>query len=70
MDMKEKTLENLARRMAKRQGLQLVKTRRRDKFASDYGTYRLVEGGVALMHTNSLGAVMHVLTRSEWGEQK
>jgi ribosomal protein L34 len=43
----EKVRENRLRRMATRQGLQLVKSRRRDPRALDYGTYWLVdESGV------------------------
>jgi hypothetical protein len=37
----EKVRENRLRRMADRQGLQLVKSRRRDPRAVDYGTYAL-----------------------------
>jgi hypothetical protein len=36
-----KTFENRCRRAAQRQGLELVKSRRRDPLALDYGTYRL-----------------------------
>jgi hypothetical protein len=39
----EKVRENRLRRMAARQGLQLVKSRRRDPRALDYGTYWLVD---------------------------
>ena len=42
MDMSEKVRENRLRRMAKRQGFKLVKTRRLDPLAIDYETYRLV----------------------------
>jgi hypothetical protein len=38
----EKIRENRLRRMAERQGLQLVKSRRRDSLAIGYGTYWLV----------------------------
>ena len=37
----EKIRENRLRRMAERQGLQLMKSRRRDPRAIDYGTYML-----------------------------
>ena len=37
-----KVRENRLRRMAKRQGLTLVKCRRRDAYALDYGRYWLV----------------------------
>ena len=42
MDTGEKVRENRLRRMATRQGFRLVKTRRLDPLAIDYGTYRLV----------------------------
>lgn len=38
-----KVRENKARRMAKRQGLELVKSRRRDPRATDFGMYVLVD---------------------------
>lgn len=40
----DKVRENRLRRMAERQGLRLVKSRRRDEFAKGYGTYMLVAG--------------------------
>lgn len=39
----QKVLENKVRRMAARQGLRLMKSRRRDPNAWDYGTYMLVD---------------------------
>jgi hypothetical protein len=39
----EKVRENRLRRMADRQGLQLVKSRRRDPRATDYGRYALID---------------------------
>jgi len=39
----EKVRENKLRRMADRQGLQLIKSRRRDPRAIDYGGYMLIE---------------------------
>ena len=42
-DAEFKVLENRARRMAKRQGLRLVKSRRRDPRAWDYGCYCLAD---------------------------
>lgn len=39
----DKVRENRLRRMAKRQGLMLVKSRRRDPRAVDYGKYGLVD---------------------------
>ena len=38
----ERVRENRLRRMAARQGLRLLKSRRRDRYASGYGTYALV----------------------------
>ena len=42
MEQSEKVRENRLRRMAARQGFRLVKTRRLDPLATDYGTYHLV----------------------------
>jgi hypothetical protein len=39
----EKVKENRLRRAAERQGLQLMKSRRRDPRALDFGTYKLVD---------------------------
>ena len=41
MDNTEKVRENRVRRIAARQGFQLIKSRRRDPRAYDYGTYML-----------------------------
>ena len=41
MDQSIKVRENRLRRMAERQGLRLVKSRRRDPLAVDYGKYRV-----------------------------
>lgn len=41
-EQSEKVRENRVRRMAERQGLRLVKSRRRDPRATDYGNYMLV----------------------------
>lgn len=38
-----KTYENRLRRAAERQGLRLERSRRRDRRATDYGTYMLVD---------------------------
>ena len=40
----DKIRENRLRRMAERQGLRLTKSRRRDRHATGYGTYQLVDG--------------------------
>lgn len=45
-DTATKVRENKARRMAERQGLALVKTRRRDSRAVDYGSYKLVDSPI------------------------
>jgi hypothetical protein len=45
----EKVRENRVRRMAKRQGMKLMKSRRRDPLAIDYGGYMLVG-----IHTNTV----------------
>jgi hypothetical protein len=42
-DTTEKVRENRLRRMAERQGLRLMKTRRRDPRAYDFGTYMLID---------------------------
>jgi hypothetical protein len=42
VDEDDRVRENRLRRMARRQGLRLVKSRRRDLFATGYGTYLLV----------------------------
>jgi hypothetical protein len=52
----EKVRENKARRMARRQGLRLIKSRRRDPYALDYGHYWLAD-----ISTNLL------LIGGEWG---
>jgi hypothetical protein len=43
MDNSMKVQENRLRRMAERQGMMLVKSRRRDPRALDYGLYVLVD---------------------------
>ena len=52
--------ENRLRRMAKRQGLRLVKARRRDPLALDYGRFSLVDaasGEVVLGGTRDIAQV-------------
>lgn len=44
MDQSIKVRENRLRRMAERQGLRLVKSRRRDPLAVDFGKYRIETG--------------------------
>jgi hypothetical protein len=48
----EKVRENRLRRRAERQGCRLLKSRRRDPYAVDYGTYMLVDA-----ETNSVVAL-------------
>lgn len=55
-DIEFKVLENRLRRAADRQGYQLVKSRRRDPRAVDYGRYWLIE-------LNTRGATLG----GEWG---
>ena len=43
MAERQKVRENRLRRMAERQGLALEKSRRRDPYALDYGTYQIVD---------------------------
>jgi hypothetical protein len=45
----DKTRETRLRRMAQRQGLTLVKSRRRDPRATDYGTYVLADENKVLV---------------------
>lgn len=45
-DQAYKVRENRARRMAERQGLALIKSRRRDPRAIDYGRYGIARDGV------------------------
>jgi hypothetical protein len=40
----EKVVENRMRRIAERRGFRVVKSRRRDPMALDYGGYMLVDG--------------------------
>jgi hypothetical protein len=42
--MSDKVRENRARRAAERQGLMLMKSRRRDPMALDFNTWMLVDG--------------------------
>jgi hypothetical protein len=48
MDQSIKVRENRLRRMAQRQGLRLIKSRRRDPRALDYGTYWLADAYTSL----------------------
>lgn len=59
METEEKIRENRLRRRAQRQGFRLMKSRRRDPQALDYGTYMLVDastsGVVASAGNNGFG---------------
>ena len=57
-----KVRENRIRRMADRQGYRLLKSRRRDPLATDFGTYRLKRGAVTT-RTLTLDEVEEWLTR-------
>jgi hypothetical protein len=50
MDVEEKVRENRARRAAERQGLRLVKSKRRDPRAVDYGVYWVSDAHTGLLH--------------------
>lgn len=59
----EKVRENLLRRMAQRQGLELRKSRRRDPLAADYGRFWLVDPrgrrrGGAVVYGGEWGATL------------
>jgi len=58
----EKVRENRLRRMASRQGLQLVKSRRRDTRALDYGTYWLVDAAGVEVASGDADAIEARLT--------
>ena len=58
----EKVRENRLRRMAARQGLQLLKSRRRDPRALDYGTYWLVDASGVEVASGDVDAVEAQLT--------
>jgi hypothetical protein len=61
VDTAERVRENRLRRMADRQGLRLVKSRRRDPRAVDYGGYMLVDQA-----TNAVVAGVGALGRPVW----
>ena len=65
----DKVRENRLRRMAERQGLRLVKSRRRDPLAYDYGLYMFVaagtDGGGDLAYNLDLDQVERSLTGKE-----
>jgi hypothetical protein len=55
-DAEYKIAENLARRMAARQGLRLEKSRRRDPRALGYGTYQLTDPATNTCFTSGLSS--------------
>ncbi len=55
METAEKVRENRLRRVASRRGLRLVKSRRRDPRALDYGTYWVVNPSTNLNLSGDLG---------------
>ena len=61
----EKVRENRLRRMASRQGLQLMKSRRRDPRALDYGTYWLVDASGVEVARGNVDAIEARLTGEE-----
>jgi hypothetical protein len=65
-----KVLENRLRRAAQRQGLRLVKSRRRDWRAADYGSYWLVQVArpKALIGDRNIGMTLHGVASFLWGE--
>ena len=67
-DVQFKTCENLARRMAARQGLQLEKCRARDPRAIGFGTYHLADPDtntlVAWGHPNGYGLALSEIFRA------
>lgn len=74
MDETEKVRENRLRLAARRQGIQLVKSRRRDERAFDYGTYMLMNpetnsviySGFQTGYGLSLDDVESAITPSWW----
>jgi hypothetical protein len=64
VDATEKVREARLRRMAKRQGLQLVKSRRRDPLAVDYGRYVLVDANGAPTAADELVSA-HAMTMDD-----
>jgi hypothetical protein len=67
--MTEKAAENRLRRAATRQRLRLIKSRRRDPRASDYGTYMLVDAYTNVVEGYQL-LLMDVADYLAQGEQQ
>jgi len=65
MTTDEKVRENRLRRMADRQGLRLVKSRRRDPRSLDYGKYLLIDhqyGGSVMAGWEDIDTIETYLT--------
>ena len=58
-DRDDKIRENRLRRMAERQGLRLLKSRRRDPYALDFGGYQIIDP--------SRGAIVYSYGYNEFG---
>ena len=58
--MAAKTRENRLRRAAERQGFTLVKSRRRDRLATDWG-WHIMQGRRQLAHFRDLDGIEHWL---------
>lgn len=56
--MSDKVRENRLRRMAERQGLTLIKSRRRDPRAVDYGKYWLAQISTNTLETSEQGMTL------------
>ncbi len=64
--MTDKVRENRVRRAAQRQGLALVKSRRRDPQATGFGTYGLVHNGAWVLADVSDGYGYDLAAIEEW----
>jgi hypothetical protein len=62
-----KTFENRLRRVAQRQGYRLEKSRRRDPYALDYGTYRLINMDVNGVMYHANGVHLAQIAEFLWG---
>jgi len=69
-DNSEKVLENRVRRMADRQGYRLLKSRRRDPRAYDFGGYMIVDvqTGGAVYGSNPMPYSLSLQDALEWLE--
>ncbi|HEX4392928.1 MAG TPA: hypothetical protein VH084_15520 [Mycobacterium sp.] len=66
----DKIRENRLRRMAERQGLRLTKSRRRDRHATGYGTYMLVDETTGNTGTDGYGLDLDAIERQLRDEPK